>query len=58
MAKVSQVKVRYTYNKCLRKMQDLELWEVYEIFMVIRENLNTIRRTYRGENQGQIPIIV
>ena len=44
---VSQVKVRYAYNKCLKRMEDMELWEPYEIFMVIRSNLNIIRRICR-----------
>jgi hypothetical protein len=44
--KVSQVKVRYTYDKCLRRLEDLEMWDVYEIFVVVRSNLNIIRRTY------------
>ena len=45
----SQVSVRYAYDKCLRRMEALELWEVYEIFMVIRENLNAIKRYYKGD---------
>ena len=43
---VSQVKVRYSFDKCLRQMEAENLWEVYEIFMVVRSNLNLIRRIY------------
>lgn len=49
---LSQVRTRYAYNKCLRRMQALEMWEPYEIFMVIRENLNAIRRVYKGDACG------
>ena len=45
---LSQVKSRYVYNKCLKRMEDLEVWEPYELFMTIRENLNTIKREYKG----------
>jgi DNA-directed RNA polymerase specialized sigma subunit len=48
---VSQVKVRYAYNKCLKRMEDMELWEPYEIFMVIRSNLNIIRRICRKRSK-------
>jgi hypothetical protein len=50
--KLSQVKTRYAYNKCLRRMEALGMWEPYEIFMVVRENLNAIRRTYKGDSGG------
>jgi hypothetical protein len=46
---ISQVRVRYSYNKCLKRMEEMGLWEPYEIFVVIRSNLNIIRRVYRGE---------
>lgn len=52
MMKLSQVRTRYAYNKCLRRMEVLEMWEPYEIFMVIRENLNAIRRVYKGDACG------
>ena len=50
----SQVKVRYTYDKCLRRLEDLEMWEVYEIFVVVRSNLNIIRRTYGSVNPADV----
>jgi hypothetical protein len=58
---VSQVRVRYTYNKCLRRMEELELWDAYEIFLVIRSNLNIVKRVYRqsatrGELELPLPI--
>lgn len=45
---LSQVKTRYAFNKCLRRMEALEMWEQYEIFKTIRFNLNTIKRVYKG----------
>lgn len=48
--KLSQVRTRYAYNKCLKRMEVLGMWEQYEIFMTIRENLNSIRRVYRGSS--------
>jgi len=52
MMNLSQVRTRYAYNKCLRRMEALGMWESYEIFMVIRENLNAIRRVYKGDSCG------
>jgi hypothetical protein len=66
MMKLSQVRTRYAYNKCLRRMEFLaqrfveedkkqeedEMWEIREIFMSIRENLNAIRRVYKGDLCG------
>jgi len=46
--KVSQVKVRYKFDRSLRRMEEQEMWEMYEIFMVVRSNLNLVRRVYRG----------
>ena len=48
---VSQVKVRYSFDKCLRKLEESEMWEVYEIFMTVRSNLNLIRRVCRPNDQ-------
>jgi hypothetical protein len=48
---VSQVKVRYTFDRCLRKLEEIELWEIYEIFMVVRSNLNLVRRVYRANSE-------
>ena len=42
--KVPQVKVRYSFDRCLRKLEECEMWEIYEIFMIVRDNLNMIRR--------------
>ena len=50
---VTQVKVRYAYDKCLARMEELRMWDVYEIFVVIRTNLNIIKRTY-GNNEGGV----
>lgn len=66
MMSLSQVRTRYAYNKCLRRMEFLaqrfmeegkrqeedEMWEIREIFMSIRENLNAIKRVYKGDSCG------
>ena len=51
---MSQVRVRYAYDKCLRKMERLRWWDAYEIFVVIRSNLNIIKRAYRDDESGQM----
>lgn len=51
---ISQVRVRYSYDKCLRKLKELEMWEVYEIISVIRNNLNIIRRVPPKNIKGKI----
>jgi len=55
---LSQVRTRYAFNKCLRRMEVLgeegmdNIWEVYEIFSMIRENLNAIKRVHKGDSCG------
>jgi len=56
---ITQVKVRYSFDKCLRKMEELEMWEVYEMFVIIRSNLNLIKRESRDGSSSKnvfIPI--
>lgn len=53
---MSQVKVRYLYQKCLKRLEDLEMWEPYEIFLVIQNNLNIIRRVYKGCKKQSLPL--
>jgi hypothetical protein len=43
---ISQVKVRYCFDKCLRILEENQEWESYEIFLIIRSNLNLVRRLY------------
>lgn len=50
---VTQVRVRYTFDKCLRKLEEAEMWEIYEIFMIVRSNLNLIKRIFRTERDGK-----
>jgi len=47
---ISPVRVRYAFDKCVRRMEELEMWDVYEIFTVIRNNLNIIKRKYKGSD--------
>lgn len=53
---ISQVRVRYAYDKCLRRLEVLEMWDVYEIFVVIRANLNIVKRVYSDPEGGQGPL--
>jgi uncharacterized protein YutE (UPF0331/DUF86 family) len=55
--KTSQVRIRYTYNKCLNRMEELGIWEPYEIFIVIRSNLNIIKRVYRKQGKA-LPLLL
>jgi hypothetical protein len=54
--KLSQVKVRYVYQKCLKRLEEAEMWEPYEIFLVIQNNLNIIRRVYKGCKKRTLPL--
>jgi succinate dehydrogenase flavin-adding protein (antitoxin of CptAB toxin-antitoxin module) len=63
---MSQVRVRYSFNKCLRRMEFIagkmweegrkedsyEMWEVYEILKTVQGNLNVVRRGYKGDVFG------
>ena len=51
---VSQVKVRYSFDRCLRRLEEEEVWDIYEIFMVVRNNLNLVRRMYRGASNSSL----
>lgn len=53
---ISQVRVRYAYDKCIDRLRQLELWDVYEIFVVIRSNLNIVRRVYGEPKDGKGPL--
>lgn len=53
---LSQVKVRYVFDKCLRKMELMEMWEPYELFQAIRENLNAVRRSYDGDGLASVKL--
>jgi DNA-directed RNA polymerase specialized sigma subunit len=50
---ISQVRVRYTYDKCIQRLEEMLMWEPYEIFLVIRNNLNIIKRKYKGGSCNQ-----
>jgi len=53
---ISQVRVRYAYDKCLRRLEAFEMWDVYEIFIVIRANLNIVKRVYSEPEDGKGPL--
>jgi hypothetical protein len=55
---VSQVRARYAFNKCLRKLWQLGRYDMYEIFVAIRRFLNVVRRRFRGESDDDSAIIV
>jgi hypothetical protein len=71
--RVSQVKVRYLYNRCLQRIEEIamceelngqrrnegmKMWEVYEIFTQVRFNLNIIKRVYRRWHKGRRPFFI
>ena len=53
---ISQVRVRYAYDKCLRRLEAFEMWDVYEIFVVIRANLNIVKRVYCDSEDEKGPL--
>ena len=56
---ISQVRARYTFNKCLKRLLDLGRLDIYEIFNIIRRDLNIVRRRCRGEKDGaRLPLVV
>lgn len=57
MMGISSVRVRYTYNKCLRKVWDMGRYDIYEILNIVRRDLNIVRRRCRGEKEARIPIM-
>lgn len=44
----SQVKVRYVFLRLLDRFRENKMWELYEIFSIIKDNLNMIRRIVPG----------
>lgn len=59
MMKVSQVRVRYVYNKCLGRIWESERYDMYEVFNIIRRELNIVRRKFGGEKGGRrLPLIM
>jgi hypothetical protein len=46
VVKTTPVRVRQTYTKCIRRMEERDMWDAYEIFTVIRSNLNIVKRVY------------
>jgi hypothetical protein len=42
----SQMTVRSLFSRSLERMRDNNMWELYEIFAAIRENLNVLKRVY------------
>jgi hypothetical protein len=48
----TQVTTRYAFTRCLARMRELEMWDLFEIFMTVKENLNSIRRTYGDRGMG------
>ncbi len=67
---LSQVKVRYAFNKCIRRMETMGMnapskeeankwWKIYEIFTIIKDNLNIVRRVYKPSTDdlmGSLPV--
>jgi hypothetical protein len=53
---LAQVRVRYTFNKCIKRMAEMEMWEPYEIFVIVRANLNIIRRVHGRGKKMVLPM--
>ena len=53
---ISQVRVRYAYDKCLRRLEYLKMWDVYEIFVIVRANLNIVKRVYEDPEKTEGPL--
>jgi len=43
---ITPMKVRYTFDRCVRKLEQNKMWDIYEILIAIRNHLNIIKRTY------------
>jgi len=46
-----QIRVRYVFEKALDKLKEEKMWDIYEIFNAVRDNLNIVKRVYRGERK-------
>ena len=44
---LSQIYVRYRFEKILRNMEKYKHWDIYEIFLAISSNFNIIKRDYK-----------
>jgi DNA-directed RNA polymerase sigma subunit (sigma70/sigma32) len=59
MMKVSQVRVRYVYNKCLKKIREAGRYDIYEIFNIIRRELNIVRRKFGvDKDERKLPLVM
>ena len=45
--KIPQIRVRYIFNRTLQEMKDKKHWELYEIFSIIKNNKNKVKRLYK-----------
>lgn len=50
----SQMTVRVVFSKCISKMKENKLWEIYEIFSAIKENLNILKRVYEKVDRNGV----
>lgn len=49
-----QMRIRYRYDRTLEQMAENGDWDMYELFLTIRNNLNIIRRVYRKREGCEI----
>jgi len=49
-----QMRVRYRFDRTLEKMEERGDWDMYELFLTIRRNLNLIRRTYKSREGCEV----
>lgn len=45
--KMSQVKVSAVFDRCIKKLRKDKVWNIYEICLTVKDNLNIVKRTYR-----------
>ena len=48
---ISQVKVRYLFIRSIEKMRANGLWSMYELFSVVKNNMNLVKRIYRTKGR-------
>jgi hypothetical protein len=46
----SSTRVKDTFLKCLHRLEVLELKEMYDLFQLIYENMNIVKRVYKRKN--------
>lgn len=48
-----QIRVRYVFDRCLRTLEEMRMWDIFEIMDNIRSNLNIVKRVYRPHSGAE-----